>query len=266
MASSPDAVRSYLKKLGLEPSVADVYLALHAYGPQSISQLSRSSGVERTRIYRLLDLMQEATIIEVEIHNKRSVVKAADIGNLQSLLSKREQELRSLEKELHQLENSFSRSTISSNQTKVHFYPGLDGNKQMFWNQTHATTEVLSILYQHMQNKTNNAFFERWVRKCNEQDLRFRALVSQDFIKTQRTWFATYDSERLKHWRSRYIDRQIFPISHSVVTYDDVVAYYNWKNGEIFCIEVHNQEIANSQRVVFDLLWKQSAPIDALRK
>jgi hypothetical protein len=264
MGSTDDTVRSYLKKLGLEPEVADIYLALHAYGPQSISQLSRNSGVERTRIYRMLGLMQKATIIEVEIHNKRSVVKAADIGNLQSLLSKREQELRVLEKELRELEGSFSRTTLSNSQTKVHFYPGLDGNKQMFWNQTHARSEILAILYQHMQNKSNSAFFERWVRRCNEQNLRFRAIASQDFIKTQKSWLASRDIERLKRWEARYIDRQIFPISHSVVTYNDVVAYYNWKNGEIFCIEVLNQEIANSQRAFFEILWRQAVPIDRL--
>lgn len=265
MPTSTDAIKTYLSKLGLEPEIADMYLALHAHGPQSISALSRSSGVERTRIYRLLDTMKEANLVEVEVHDKRSTVKAAHIGNLQTMLSKREQELRSLQDELREIEHGFTHNTISSELTKVHFYQGLDGNKQMFWNQTRATTETLGILYENMQNKTNSAYFERWVRKCNERNLHFRGIIGQHFVETQQQWYASHSNERLEHWESRYIDPQIFPITHSVVTYDDVVAYYNWRGGEIFGIEVINQEIADAQRRVFEMLWQQSIPVDDLK-
>lgn len=46
-----------------------------------------------------------------------------------------------------------------------------------------------------------------------------------------------------------------------MVTYDNVVAYYNWKDGEIFGIEVYNQEIATAQRNFFEMLWRQGLPI-----
>ncbi|HSX15255.1 MAG TPA: helix-turn-helix domain-containing protein [Candidatus Saccharimonadales bacterium] len=265
MAASTEAIRTYLAKLGLDPEIADIYLALHAYGPQNISVLSRKSGVERTRIYRLLDLMKEANLVEVEVHDKRSIVKAAHIGNLQSVLSKREQELRSLQDELREIEQHFTASSISSDLTKVHFYQGLDGNKQMFWNQTRAVGETVCILYENMQNKTNSAYFERWVRKCNERGLKFRGIIGEHFIKTQQDWYATHQNERLEHWESRYLDPTTYPITHSVVVYDNVVAYYNWKDGEIFGIEMINQEIADAQRRVFEMLWDKAKPVDDLK-
>jgi len=265
MPTSTEAIRTYLAKLGLDPEIADMYLALHAHGPQSISSLSRNSGVERTRIYRLLDAMKDAGIIEIDVHDKRSIVRAAHIGNLQTLLSRREQELRTLQDELREIERGFSHTSISSELTKVHFYQGEAGNKQMFWNQTRATTEGLCILYENMQGRTNSAYFERWVRKCNERNLHFRGIIGQHFIETQQQWYAAHSNERLEHWESRYIDPQIFPVTHSVITYDDVVAYYNWKDGEIFGIEVINQEIADAQRNIFEMLWKQAVPVDDLK-
>jgi sugar-specific transcriptional regulator TrmB len=78
IGSMPDdtaVLRTYFRKLGLEPEVADLYLALHAYGPQTISELSRHSKVERTRIYRLIDVLLEANLIEVETHYKRSILR-----------------------------------------------------------------------------------------------------------------------------------------------------------------------------------------------
>ncbi|MEK7153681.1 MAG: helix-turn-helix domain-containing protein, partial [Patescibacteria group bacterium] len=98
------AIRTYFGKLGLEPEIADIYLALHANGSQTISELSRTSGVERTRIYRLLDKLMDTNLIEVESHYKRGIIKPAPIANLNILISKREQELKSLQDELELIE------------------------------------------------------------------------------------------------------------------------------------------------------------------
>jgi sugar-specific transcriptional regulator TrmB len=76
------AVRTYFAKLGLDAEIADMYLALHTHGPQTISELSRTSRVERTRIYRLIDRLLTSNLIEVETHYKRGIIKAAPIANL----------------------------------------------------------------------------------------------------------------------------------------------------------------------------------------
>ena len=89
MAMDTGAIRTYFAKLGLEAEIADIYLALHTYGPQSISQLSRNSRVERTRIYRLIDQLMDSNLIEVESPQKRGIIKAAPIANLHILLPKK---------------------------------------------------------------------------------------------------------------------------------------------------------------------------------
>lgn len=115
-----------------------------------------------------------------------------------------------------------------------------------------------------MQIRTKSAFFERWVAACNEKGLTFRGIISDNFIKTQQEWYGTYSNERLESWDSRYVPDSVFPITHSMIVYDNVLAYYNWKDGEIFGIEIHNQEIANAQRLFFEMLWSQAQPVDDL--
>jgi len=87
MSRDSQLVQTYFAKLGLAPEIADIYLALYAQGPQTISELSRSSGVERTRIYRLIDSLMEHNLIEVETQYKRGIIKAAPISNLNILIS-----------------------------------------------------------------------------------------------------------------------------------------------------------------------------------
>ncbi|HEX6462561.1 MAG TPA: helix-turn-helix domain-containing protein [Candidatus Saccharimonadales bacterium] len=261
MLSDITPIHTYLAKLGLEPEIADVYLALRAHGPQSLLQLARSAKIERTRLYRLLDTLTENNLVEIEVLYKRKLYKPAPIGNLQILLTQRKQEVHDLQEELAMLQEIYQLHSMHSPLTHVQFYRGEEGVKQMFWNQTKARGENLSILHENMQTLANAVFFERWAADCNDKGLRFRSIVGDHFLAAQRSWYSKHGNEKLKKWRGRYLPNAIFPISHSMVTYDDVVSYYNWKNGEVFGLEIYNSEIAATQRHVFDMLWKQGQPI-----
>lgn len=259
------AIRAYFFKLGLEPEIADIYFALHAYGRQTISDVARNSGVERTRIYRLLDTLKDSGLVEVETEYKRNMLSAAPITNLQILISKKEQEVRDLQAELQDLHRALNHAELHSPATSVRFYQGAEGIKQMVWNQTKSNSENLAIMYENMQIRTKLKFFERWVRACNERGLTFRGIISDNFIRTQQEWYGEHSNERLASWSSRYVPDTLFKINHSTVIYDDIVAYYNWKGGEIFGIEIRNQQIADSQRFFFEALWAQGKDVDDLK-
>lgn len=261
MPNDSNPIRDYFARLDLESEIADIYLALNTYGPQSLLQLARNAKVERTRLYRLIDILTENNLVEINLEYKRKIYKAAPLSNLQILLAKKEQTVRDLRQELAQLQAMYTPQVLHSPLTNVQFYRGPDGIKQMFWNQTKGRSENLSILFENMQIMSNAAFFERWAERCNQHGLVFRSLVGDHFLQAQRNWYTRHDNQKLRHWQGRYLTDKVFPVTHSTVTYDDVVAYYNWKDGEVFGIEIHNQEIAQAQRNVFEMLWRQGQPI-----
>jgi sugar-specific transcriptional regulator TrmB len=264
MSKDAQAVRAYFFKLGLSAEIADIYLALHAHGPQSISDLARHSGVERTRIYRLMGEMTTSNLIETEVRYRKNVFRAAPITNLKLIIAKKEQDLYDLQAELKQLNDKLANPADTSPATRVQFYKGMDGLKQMYWNRTKSKTENLAILSENMQIQTNLVFFERWARKCNERGLKLRGIINDNFIKTQQDWYGEHSNERLAHWQSRYLPDDVFLITHSVVIYDNVTAYYIWRSGEISGFEIYNQQIADSQRQFFEMLWTQGLPVDDL--
>jgi len=255
-------LEDYFVKLGLESDAATLYMALQAHGPQTISELARSSGIERIRIYRMLDDLQAAGVVEIESRYKRSIIHAASFSSLQVLLVKREQELQDLQQEYSQLSMQFSGREMHSRATRVQFYEGMDGIKQMLWGQTTAKSrENISILYDNMQNKTNATFFERWAQRCNERGLRFRGIVGDHFLKTQEAWYKTHTNERLAHWEARQIPETILKLEYSTVVYDDTILQYNWNSDLIFGIEIQNAPMARMYRQLFELVWLQAAPI-----
>jgi len=259
MSIDINVIKNYFQKLDLLPEIADIYLSLHMHGPQTISDLARRSGVERTRIYRLIDELELSNLVETQLDYKRRIFHAAPISNLQILISKKEQELEQLQQELDTISQAFTQTDLVSPTTRVQFYQGPDGAKQLFWNQTKATTEILSILHEPMQHKTKKSFFQRWTYAMNQHDIKHRSIVNDDFVASLKSWRSRHSS-KTKTWNAR-IAPQDFAISNATVVYNDVVVYYNWKDGEVFGVEIHNADIANTQRQFFEMLWQQSLPL-----
>jgi sugar-specific transcriptional regulator TrmB len=261
MTSGESAIQAYLSKLGLSPELTSLYLALYTHGPQNVSQLARSARVERTRIYRLIDKLAEYNLLEVERHNSRNLIKAAPISNVHIVIARREEELKSLEDELNVVEQVLSKDALGLASTYIQSYEGIEGLKQMFWNETASKSENLAILRHNMQSKTNSKFFERWVRRCNERSIKFRGLVSDQFLADQQKWYLTHSNEKIENWQARYLSPEFFPVLNSIIVYDDVVAHYVWQEDRVFGYEVYNQSIADTQRHVFEMLWRNATAV-----
>lgn len=260
MASDLEIIKSYFAKLDLEPEIGSMYMALCLYGPQTITSLAKHSGVERTRIYRLRQTMEQSGLFKITADNKREIYTAAPISNLQILLSKKEEELQHLEVELCEIDQLLQNTKLQTQLTHVQFYRGMENIKQLFWNQTRADGELLCVLNTNMQQHVGSAFFNRWVRKCNERQIHGRGIVSSSFQTDQQEWYKKRGNERIAHWEQRSVPESIFPITHSTVTHDDRVIYYNLAGPEAYGIEIYNSEIARSHQLLFELLWQQGTP------
>jgi hypothetical protein len=104
---------------------------------------------------------------------------------------------------------------------------------------------------------------ERWGEEFKQRGLRMRLIGGDDFRQSWKdadTTFGKGYSQRVSGIDYRYITPADFPITHSCETYDNVVTYCNWKDNELFGIELYNQDIADAQRAFFELLWAKSVP------
>jgi sugar-specific transcriptional regulator TrmB len=261
MLTDVSAVRNYFAKLGLETEIADIYLALYSYGPQNISELARHSGVERTRIYRLIDALMETSLIEVETQTKRGIIKAAPITNLHILINQREQELKNLQDELGLIEQVLARNSLSSPSTRVQFYQGPQGIRQMHWNELNATSEILGYSNRILEEATGKKYMERWTDEFVKRKLTSRLLVNEDFVQSWTQGRRSIGTgRRVKGIDYRLIAPEQFKLTHLCTIYDAVVSYHHQKDGEVFGVEIYNQDIADSQRQFFELLWGKSQP------
>jgi DNA-binding MarR family transcriptional regulator len=256
-------VRLLLKDFVSDAAVSDIYAALLLHGPQTISALARTSGVERTRIYRSLHELQALQLVEIELHPHRQIIHAASITNLQNMVAAKRSALDILSTDIASFQKEYSVGAGVAAATKVQFYKGTEGIEQMLWNQTKAGTVILSMLSENIQSHAGKAFFERWVDRCNQRGLQSRSLVDDSFLQAQKQWYGDVTGHSLQKWSARKMPADISGIPHRTTVYDNVTTYFSWQDGDPFGIEIYNQNIADNQRQYFELLWLKSAPLTA---
>lgn len=260
MEPTTTAIRDYFAKLGFSAEIADIYLALHSHGPQTLSQLARSSGVERTRIYRLMDELITSNLVETEAEYKRGVIKAAPIANLHILINDKEREVAALKEELGLIEQVLGRNQLSSPTTRVQVYRGPEGIRQMIWNILRSTTPIYGYHFHILDEYIGRPFMSRWSDEFAERRLHCNLLVSDDYVQSWKSYVSERGGSRIRGIQYNYLSPDLFPITHSSNVYNDVTAYFNWQGGDVFGIELYNQQVADAQRVLMRGLWEQSAP------
>lgn len=128
----------------------------------------------------------------------------------------------------------------------------------MVWNELEAKKPLLGYHYEIIDAGTGTTFMDRWAAEFEKRGLKKQVIFGDDYIKSWRA--RTPQGDRIKGIEYHHLDPSFFPITHSCDVYDDVVAYYNWRGGEIFGIEMYNRQIADAQRHFLEDLWAKSTP------
>ena len=233
VTKSTATIRTYFAKLGLEPEIADIYIALYVHGPQTITELSRSSGVERTRIYRLIDNLLESNLFEVDNKRKRGLIKAAPISNLRILISQKEQQVTHLKDELELIEQTLAHNSLASPASQVRFYNNHAGIQQMLWNELDSSTEVMCINFRILEPSVGKEFISQWSDEFAKRGLHSRSMCGDEFISSYKhgqNSSGAIAGEAVKGFEYHYLPPNIYHISHSFEVYDNTVAYFNWQS------------------------------------
>lgn len=252
-----DNLRNFLTTLGLTSEEANIYSVLIEKGPSTILQVSRDTKVNRTKIYRLLDSMLAKGIIEEVVDEKRKLLKAADINKLEYFVKEQENKSKTLTELFPQVRELVSNTTsLVQPGTKVLFYRGSEGIRQMVWNTLRAEKECIGFTYRDLDEVVGEEFATKWKEEFILRGLKFRDIVGNSYLKSVKKGKDEITSD--KNFQTRFIESGTLEINHQTDIYNDVVAYYNWFEGEVFGVEIYNSKIAQMQKQIFEIIWKLS--------
>jgi len=230
--------KEILQKLGLTDNEARVYLALLELGPSLAGQISRKTGIHRRNVYDITERLIKKGLIGYIIKNNRRLFEAVNPERLKEVLREQQQEL----------EESMPNLTLLYKKTKekqeTNFYKGIEGLKTIFQDQL-ETKEIL-ILGASSSAFEILPFYFKWYDKDRvKRKIKVRIIANKDFNK------------KIPLADIRYLpEKYANPLAINI--YGDKVAIILWKKPPL-AIVIKEQEIAESYRKYFELMWQASS-------
>lgn len=257
-------LKTFLLQLDLSPEETTLYSVLIQQGQQTILELSRLSGINRTKIYRVLEQMKKKGLIEEIVDENRMLAKAVGLHQIEYLVQEQEEKGAHLRKLFPMISSLLSSAAMEQSDTKVLFYRGRDGIRQMLWNTLQTDKVGYGYTYRLMAEIVGLDFLKKWRNEWIHRKLLFKDIHSDAYVKSRgdmkdiRLEELSYPQE---HFQTRYIPAAILDINHQSDIYNDVLTYYNWYEGEIFGVEIYNHKIARQQKQLFQLVWEKARPL-----
>lgn len=249
-----------LQNFDLTPKEGEIYLTLLQKGILSPLQLSRSTSVNRTTIYRILEKLKKTGLVEEVVDEKRTKAKAISPDKFEMLIKQKEAEVDRLKQNLPFLKSQLiTIQGTTSPETKVLYYRGQNGLQQLLWNTLKAAnqTEVVGYGYQSWNDYVGKNFAEKLRQEYVE-----RKIISKEILNKTDASMGFTDNKEYKQqvFSHRQISRNKLEINYNTIIYCDVFAFYSLYQGDIFGVEIYNAEIAKTQRQIFYLLWQLAKP------
>ena len=250
-------ITKYLGKLGVEPDTSRVYIELVRQGYASALQLSKTTKISRTQIYRHLELLQQHGLASAEQLSYGTLYRPMPIENIEGLLANREAETAAIRRNLSAMTTALQAIAGGSGPkaTVQHFY-GLAGLKQANWNSTKAEKEYKVFEAAHISAHLDQAFARRYRERCIE-----RNLTSYDLTNA-----ASVSAKELEPFEPsltfmRHIDPSILTINFEVVLYNDIVLLLDYTKDNSMAVEIHHPTLNAMMTQLFDAMWAQATPL-----
>jgi len=247
-------LEQHLALLGLDETEIKIYLNLLASGPQTPLELSRKSGVNRSKIYRYLERLKNKKLVEDVDSGWGLKIQAAGSKNLELMVLERESELDEQKKILPAVLTELKAfGPKISEQFQIKSYHGLEGLKQMMWNQLSGKGEILQFAFETRNEVVGRSFAEK-VRQ--EQVLRGIRLYEIENASDQGSFWYTKVREFPEFYESRHISPKVLFIQQNLAIFNNTVSITNWAGENKAGLEIVNLAFAKMQREIFWQFWE----------
>ncbi len=249
-----------MERLDLTVDQSQVFTYLHALGPTSVLSLSKALSTGRTRLYPILESLARQQLIIIHERHYGTTYEAASPQALEFLVHEREVQAEHLRDELFDVQNALRQ--LSGQVTKgsrVAEYRGVDGLKQINFNLTKAVGEFCVFEVAHLDE--HEGMSESFANRLRETWLE-KKIVSRDLTNNP-SWqrHSPTQPAYVNVQRGCYIQPSVFEISLETFVYNNCVAYLHYEEGQIFGVEVYNENLANQQKQLFELVWAQGTEL-----
>ena len=257
MSDNKNNILKALVSLNLSLDEARLYLEL-LKEPSTHLDLSRDTGINRTKVYRLADELEKRSLLKTVTDDQGMRLVAAEPEALEISLITNEEKLnaqRNIYKQALPVLQGIPNNVNDKQNFLVHTYEGSEGLKQMLWHELKTKGELLIFGSGKLEDLVENT---RWAERHRAKSAAAGYKIRELLNPGEKTVPFTKNQEFLSQYCKRYLTEVVLNMRLQIAIYNDTVATYNWREDEKIGIEVVNKANADMYRQMFESYWKQA--------
>lgn len=255
-------LKSILQKIGLTEKDSEVYLACLELGTQPASVIAKKAGLKRPTTYLILEGLLKRGLVSEYTGSNVKFFTAVSPEYLLNYVEKQRRELTSHQRELEQYLPQFqSLSNPYSLNPKVRFYEGVEGVERVMDDTLTASPKngilTFSSIDRWLIHEGLSEYIKNYARRRSvDKKIPLRGIVidtpmARQYLEQDYTG----DTEITQ---TRWFPKEISNFHNEINIYDNKVAICSIGRHELLGVIIESQEIAESQRSIFELAWNAS--------
>jgi len=246
-----------LQRMGLTRDESAIYVEL-LQEPQTHLQLSYATGVNRTKVYRIIDHLQRKSLVSKRVDDRGTFLVASDPSSLEVALIADEQKLKQRREALKNIVPALSR--IQSSDMRdfvVRTYDSEAGLRQMCWHELSTKGELLSLGNGTIEQQASD---KDWASEHRKKQVaagyKTREIINRDYTTDELPELAAQELIQSRLYRYRTLPTSVLNMESQTVIYNDTVGIYHWKQAKKVGIEIISATYANTLRQIFEQYWE----------
>lgn len=246
-----------LEKIGLSDKEARVYLAALELGSSTAQQIAVKATVNRPSTYIAIESLIQRGLMSSFNKGKKRYFVAGEPTQLTYILDRKKLEIEKQQEALGGIIKLVSKmADQKSDEVVVQVFEGMEGTKVVQGYLERNTDMTRELVPLEKIRKFFPPIFKGDIRETFIRSFPIRALSAIDNPDLA----TDYSDTLAMDLESRIIPIKEFPVEISLLIFDNIVSIYtlddNFKN-----IVIHNKPVADTFKILYDLLWEKGKVI-----
>lgn len=232
-----------LKELDLNEKEVKVYLALLMLGQSAVNAVAKKANLNRVTTYDILKSLLEKGFVSYVIISGVKHFEAVEPSKFLDLLKEKQEKIEAVLPELEAVKASLTKKP------QIEMFEEINGLKSIFNDILKENKETWFIGDPKMLDVLQ-FYFPHFIKQKRKQGI-FSKVITYDCPAMRK-----YKKEAPKKFiHMRFIKQKI---DMTKIFYGDKVAFLTFRERNSIAILINNKDIADTEKKLFDILWRHS--------
>ena len=246
-------IKNLLNQLNFSEKETVIYLALVELGSAKAKEISRKTGLNRTTIYDICDVLLQKGLISKYKKGASTFFNALEPKHLLTYLDREKEEKdKEIEKQKQKvtelLPQLISLQNIYTAKPKIQFFEGEKGMREAYEDTLNSKGIIFAYANVETMHKGLPNFFPEYYARRTKNKIVIRAIIPQNELSIERS---KHNQEEMRE--TRFLPESEMTFSPEVNIYNNKMLIVSWE--EKMAIIIESKELVELQKLTFNLLW-----------